>query len=87
MTVWAETQGHRVNSFTFTWPYIPEPPLPGCWPLVLPPAPPATQTCSQMHPDLLELQLWDSKCSLLPSKTPPPAGRVYAGEKRGVGAE
>lgn len=31
MTVWAETQGHKVNSFMFTWPSIPELPLRGCW--------------------------------------------------------
>lgn len=36
MTVWAETQGHRVNSFMFTWLSIPELPLPGCWPPALP---------------------------------------------------
>lgn len=55
MTVWAETQGLRVNSSVFTWPSIPELPVPGYWLPALPPAPSATQTCSQRQLDLLEL--------------------------------
>lgn len=42
MTVWAETQGRKVNSFLVTWPSIPELPLLGCWPPALPQAPPVT---------------------------------------------
>lgn len=36
MSVWAETQGRRVNSYVFTWLGIPELPLPGCWPAASP---------------------------------------------------
>lgn len=49
MTVWAETQGRRANSSVFTWPGIPELPLPGCWP-------PAWAPSTLSAPDLFSRQ-------------------------------
>lgn len=45
MTVWAETQGRRVNSFAFTWPAFHSCLSQGAG-RQRHPAPPATQTCS-----------------------------------------
>lgn len=80
MTVWAETQGHRVNSFVFTC--LSQRSRAVC-PGVLansitPSMPPATQTCSQRQPDLLELgfQIFNAHSSLQ-QKLKPPQKRLH----------
>lgn len=55
MTVWAETQGHKVNSLCSRGPAFQSCLSGGAGCQVAPSQPPATQTCSQRQPDLLEL--------------------------------